>query len=51
MDGVGAVGGIEKIKLLYHGIFARGGGLKSINLGTGGEEGDLTGAVELIDLP
>ena len=51
VNGVSTVGCIKKIKLLKHRIFARGGGLEGVDLGTGGEQGDLTGAVELIDLP
>ena len=50
VDGVVAVGCIKKIKLLQHRIFSRGGGLKGIDLGAGGEESDLARAVEIIDL-
>ena len=50
VNGVGTVGCIKKIKLLKHRIFARGGGLEGVDLGTGGEESDLTWSFELIHL-
>lgn len=34
----------EEVKLLEHGIFARGGSLKRVDLGASGEEGGLTGS-------
>ena len=50
VNGVGAVGCIKKIKLLQHRIFTRSGSLEGVDLGTGGEESDLTWSFELIHL-
>ena len=50
VDGIRAIGCIKKIKLLEHGIFSRGWGLKGIDLGAGGEQGDLTRTFQLVDV-
>jgi len=50
VNGIGAVGRVEKIEFLEHRFFGGGGCLEGVDLGAGGEKGDLTWAGQLVDL-